>query len=56
MLNIILRFPLIGTRFVHSSEGRLLIDRLIPCVNCATEFIQENKKRIKKFLKSFCLN
>uniref|UniRef100_A0AC34QG93 Protein kinase domain-containing protein n=1 Tax=Panagrolaimus sp. JU765 TaxID=591449 RepID=A0AC34QG93_9BILA len=28
-------FPALGTRFVHTSEGRLLIDRLIPCPECA---------------------
>uniref|UniRef100_A0A915CTS6 Protein kinase domain-containing protein n=1 Tax=Ditylenchus dipsaci TaxID=166011 RepID=A0A915CTS6_9BILA len=28
-------FPALGTRFVHSSEGRLLVDRLIPCYYCA---------------------
>uniref|UniRef100_A0A7E4VDA0 Non-specific serine/threonine protein kinase n=1 Tax=Panagrellus redivivus TaxID=6233 RepID=A0A7E4VDA0_PANRE len=28
-------FPALGTRFVHTSEGRLLVDRLIPCPECA---------------------
>uniref|UniRef100_A0AC35F4B2 Non-specific serine/threonine protein kinase n=1 Tax=Panagrolaimus sp. PS1159 TaxID=55785 RepID=A0AC35F4B2_9BILA len=28
-------FPALGTRFVHTSEGRLLVDRLIPCPDCA---------------------
>lgn len=27
-------YPTLGTRFVHTSEGRFLITRLIPCPNC----------------------
>ncbi|CAD5212334.1 unnamed protein product [Bursaphelenchus xylophilus] len=29
-------FPSLGTRFVHSSDGQLLVDRLIPCAECAS--------------------
>ncbi|KAH7717085.1 LRK-1 protein [Aphelenchoides avenae] len=29
-------FPALGTRYVHTSEGRLLVDRLVPCYECAT--------------------
>ena len=29
-------FPALGTRFVHTSEGRLLVDRLVPCPECAS--------------------
>ncbi|CAD5207709.1 unnamed protein product [Bursaphelenchus okinawaensis] len=29
-------FPSLGTRFVHSSDGQLLVDRLIPCSKCAS--------------------
>ncbi|KHN76855.1 Leucine-rich repeat serine/threonine-protein kinase 1 [Toxocara canis] len=28
-------YPSLGTRFVHTSEGRLLVNRLIPCPHCA---------------------
>lgn len=28
-------YPSLGTRFVHTSEGRLLVNRLIPCPLCA---------------------
>ncbi|VDN03509.1 unnamed protein product [Thelazia callipaeda] len=28
-------YPLLGTRFVHTSEGRFLVNRLIPCISCA---------------------
>ncbi|MFH4976292.1 hypothetical protein AB6A40_003001 [Gnathostoma spinigerum] len=28
-------YPSLGTRFVHTSEGRLLVNRLIPCPMCA---------------------
>lgn len=27
-------YPTLGTRFVHTSEGRFLVTRLIPCPNC----------------------
>ncbi|CAJ0570985.1 unnamed protein product, partial [Mesorhabditis spiculigera] len=33
-------YPSLGTRFVHSSEGDLLVQRLIPCHRCASEEIQ----------------
>lgn len=28
-------FPCLGTRFIHSSDGQLLVDRLVPCAECA---------------------
>ncbi|KAI6219497.1 Protein kinase domain containing protein [Aphelenchoides fujianensis] len=34
-------FPSLGTRFVHSSDGQLLVDRLIPCRDCARGQQQE---------------
>jgi hypothetical protein len=34
-------FPALGTRFVHSSDGQLLVDRLIPCGECARQQIGE---------------
>ena len=27
-------YPMLGTRFVHTSEGRLLVTRLVPCDQC----------------------
>lgn len=36
-------YPTLGTRFVHTSEGRFLITRLIPCPNC----LQRARKRQK---------
>lgn len=27
-------YPTLGTRFVHTSEGRFLVTRLIPCPQC----------------------
>uniref|UniRef100_A0A915AF19 non-specific serine/threonine protein kinase n=1 Tax=Parascaris univalens TaxID=6257 RepID=A0A915AF19_PARUN len=30
-------YPSLGTRFVHTSEGRLLVNRLIPCPHCAND-------------------
>lgn len=38
-------FPAIGTRFVHLSEGSLLVDRLVPCNVCASEAILAEKGR-----------
>lgn len=32
----ICRYPSLGTRFVHTSEGRLLVNRLVPCLKCAS--------------------
>ncbi|KAM3721655.1 Leucine-rich repeat serine/threonine-protein kinase [Dirofilaria immitis] len=28
-------YPSLGTRFVHTSEGYLLVNRLVPCLKCA---------------------
>ncbi len=32
---------MVGTRFVHTSEGRFLITRLVPCPRCITNYIAE---------------
>jgi hypothetical protein len=39
-------FPSIGTRFVHTSEGKYLVTRLIPCPHCFPyeHFDQQNPK------------
>ncbi|XP_070394975.1 leucine-rich repeat serine/threonine-protein kinase 1 isoform X2 [Dermacentor albipictus] len=29
-------YPALGTRFVHTSQGRFLVTRLVPCPSCAT--------------------
>ncbi|WKX90323.1 hypothetical protein Q1695_009287 [Nippostrongylus brasiliensis] len=34
-------YPAIGTRFVHSSEGDLLVNRFVPCSKCACEITTE---------------
>ncbi|PIO62356.1 hypothetical protein TELCIR_16091 [Teladorsagia circumcincta] len=34
-------YPAIGTRFVHSSEGDLLVNRFVPCSKCASEITTE---------------
>ncbi|ETN84901.1 hypothetical protein NECAME_06625 [Necator americanus] len=34
-------YPALGTRFVHSSEGDLLVNRFVPCVKCAHDIVAE---------------
>ncbi|XP_031347203.1 leucine-rich repeat serine/threonine-protein kinase 1-like isoform X2 [Photinus pyralis] len=34
-------YPTLGTRFVHTSEGKFLITRLVPCPKCLS-FVSEN--------------
>ncbi|EYB82696.1 hypothetical protein Y032_0353g3295 [Ancylostoma ceylanicum] len=34
-------YPAIGTRFVHSSEGDLLVNRFVPCAKCASDIAAE---------------
>ena len=29
-------YPSLGTRFVHTSEGKMLVTRLVPCPRCLT--------------------
>lgn len=29
-------YPTLGTRFVHTSEGKFLVTRLVPCPKCLT--------------------
>lgn len=38
-------YPTIGTRFVHTSEGRFLVTRLVPCPIC----IERTQKKQMKF-------
>uniref|UniRef100_A0A0K0FHI5 non-specific serine/threonine protein kinase n=1 Tax=Strongyloides venezuelensis TaxID=75913 RepID=A0A0K0FHI5_STRVS len=39
-------YPSLGTRFVHTSEGKLLVNRLVPCNKCLIEI--KNPQRIEK--------
>ncbi|KHJ98123.1 kinase domain protein [Oesophagostomum dentatum] len=39
-----LRYPAIGTRFVHSSEGDLLVNRFVPCSKCACDIVAEAQR------------
>ena len=34
-------YPSLGTRFIHTSDGRFLITRIIPCSICMDHFIDE---------------
>ncbi|XP_076250430.1 leucine-rich repeat kinase isoform X2 [Rhynchophorus ferrugineus] len=35
-------YPTLGTRFVHTSEGKFLVTRLIPCPQCLGQSHQDN--------------
>lgn len=35
-------YPTLGTRFVHTSEGKFLVTRLIPCPQCLAQRCSEN--------------
>ncbi|VDM81016.1 unnamed protein product [Strongylus vulgaris] len=37
-------YPAIGTRFVHSSEGDLLVNRFVPCSKCACDIAAEAQR------------
>lgn len=37
-------YPGLGTRFVHTSEGELLVSRLVPCPTCIKESTTERKR------------
>lgn len=37
-------YPSLGTRFVHTSEGRFLITRLVMCPRCLKKLAMNNKK------------
>lgn len=30
-------YPTLGTRFMHTSEGNFLVNRIVPCLNCLQE-------------------
>lgn len=31
-------YPSLGTRFLHTSEGKMLVTRLVPCPRCLTSY------------------
>ncbi|CAB3385193.1 Hypothetical predicted protein [Cloeon dipterum] len=35
-------YPTLGTRFVHTSEGRFLVTRLVPCPKCVASFNEQD--------------
>ncbi|CAI4223185.1 unnamed protein product [Auanema sp. JU1783] len=37
-------YPALGTRFVHSSEGVLLVNRLVPCYKCVDDHIAVSRR------------
>lgn len=37
-------YPTLGTRFVHTSEGRFLVTRLIPCPHCISKALKVGKR------------
>ncbi|XP_021920937.1 leucine-rich repeat serine/threonine-protein kinase 1 isoform X3 [Zootermopsis nevadensis] len=36
-------YPTLGTRFVHTSEGRFLVTRLVPCPRCMAAYLGETE-------------
>ncbi|RZF41154.1 hypothetical protein LSTR_LSTR013926 [Laodelphax striatellus] len=36
-------YPTLGTRFVHTSEGKFLVTRIVPCPRCLASSLQENE-------------
>lgn len=41
-------YPTLGTRFVHTSEGRFLVTRLIPCPKCLNKSMKRSKSNMVK--------
>lgn len=40
-------YPTLGTRFVHTSEGRFLVTRLIPCPKCLQKITNVNTTEVE---------
>lgn len=38
---------ILGTRFVHTSEGRFLVTRLVPCPRCLAGVQQDNENDLQ---------
>ncbi|XP_043263337.1 leucine-rich repeat serine/threonine-protein kinase 1 [Colletes gigas] len=55
-------YPTLGTRFVHTSEGKLLITRLIPCPRCLLNNgeneneISDNNDRLAEDIQKYYVN
>lgn len=39
-------YPTLGTRFVHTSEGRFLVTRLVPCPKCLLRSEERNTQQV----------
>ncbi|EFN82819.1 Leucine-rich repeat serine/threonine-protein kinase 2 [Harpegnathos saltator] len=56
-------YPTLGTRFVHTSEGKLLVTRLIPCPRCLLgntdgngESESSDSDRLIEDIQKYCVN
>lgn len=56
-------YPTLGTRFVHTSEGKLLVTRLIPCPRCLLGNIENNcesessdSDKLIEDIQKYCVN
>lgn len=52
-------YPTLGTRFVHTSEGKFLVTRLVPCPKClalSAEFEQHGPNQQSKHLTEVSFN
>ncbi|KZC04554.1 Leucine-rich repeat serine/threonine-protein kinase 1 [Dufourea novaeangliae] len=55
-------YPTLGTRFVHTSEGKLLVTRLIPCPRCLLNNgenehdISDNNERLAEDIQRYYVN
>lgn len=37
-------YPSLGTRFIHTSDGRFLITRVVPCISCLQAFLNNKNE------------
>ncbi|KAK9885098.1 hypothetical protein WA026_009320 [Henosepilachna vigintioctopunctata] len=42
-------YPTLGTRFVHTSEGKFLITRLVPCPQCLLQTIEVEQNQLPDY-------
>ena len=40
-------YPSLGTRFIHTSDGRFLITRVVPCISCLQAFLSNQNETNK---------
>ena len=38
-------YPSLGTRFLHTSEGKMLVTRMVPCPRCLTTHNERESKK-----------